>query len=115
MDLEDTIARNHILDVIGFDGELQMHLPSEKSPLRYLVDSETLISLSVTRNVISNRNLTTRAGADTRLTPKGFYEPGINQKIAIHEMGRVEAFNDSIWRLGQAGVETRRRNARSDN
>ena len=43
VDLGDTLSVNRILDVIGCDGTLQLHLPSAKSPLRYLVGSRTLI------------------------------------------------------------------------
>ena len=93
---------NRILDVIGCEGTLQFRLPIAKLPLRYLVGSQTLIFLAQMRNVISGRNITTRSNTDTRLTPKGFCEPGLNRKIAIHEMGGVCAFNDSTGRLGQA-------------
>ena len=36
---------------------------------------------------IPNSNKTTRPNADTILNPEEFYEPGLNQKIAIREMG----------------------------
>ena len=94
---------NQILDVIGRDGALQLHLPRAKSPLRYFVQSGTLISLSKARSGIPNRNLTTLDNADTRLTHKEFYAPGLNQEIAIREMGGVGAVNDSIRRLSQVG------------
>ena len=44
------------------------------------------MSLSEKRNGIPNRNMTTRSNADTRVTPKEFYEPRLNQKIAIREL-----------------------------
>ena len=44
VDLGDMRSENRLLDVVGCDGALPLHLPSAKSPIRYLVDSETLIS-----------------------------------------------------------------------
>ena len=82
-------SANRLLEVVGRNGELQLHLPSAKSPMRYLVDSHTLICLSEMRNVTSNRNKTTWSNADTGLTPNGFYERGVNQQIAIRELGRM--------------------------
>ena len=102
MGLDDTRSANRILNVIGCDGTLQLHFPSAKSPLRYLVDSQTLVSMSKMRNVIPNRNITTWFNTDARLTPKTVYEPGINRKIAIRELG-VVAFNDFIGHLCQVG------------
>ena len=55
------------------------------------------------RSGIPNRNLATWADADTRLTPDGFYEPGINLPIAIRELGGVESFNGFVGRLSQVG------------
>ena len=94
-DLDDIRSENRILDAIRCDGALELNLPSVNSPLRYLVVSQTLIFLSKMANGIPNRNPTTRANADTSLPPGEFYEPGLNQKVAIREMG-VEAFNDFI-------------------
>ena len=55
------------------------------------------------RDVISDRNITTLSNADAKLTPKEFYAPRINRKIATHEMGGVAAVNDFIWHLRQIG------------
>ena len=44
-DLDYVRSVNRLLDVVGCDGELQLHLQSTKSPMRYLVDSQALISL----------------------------------------------------------------------
>ena len=63
--------------------------------------------MSEMRNGISNRNITTRPNADTRLTPKEFRGPDINQQIAIREPGGVAAFNDFVGHLSQ--VEELRR------
>ena len=46
VDLDDMRSENRLLDVIGCDGELRLHLPSTKSTIRYLVDSQTLIGLA---------------------------------------------------------------------
>ena len=91
---------NRSLYVICRDCTLQLYLPSAKFRLRYSVDPQTLISMSKMRNGIPNRNITPRPNADARLSPKEFYDTGINQIIAIREMG-VESFNDSIGDLGQ--------------
>ena len=75
VDIEDMRSAKRLLEIIGRDGTLQLHVPSTKPPIRYLVDTQTLILLSELRNVILNRNQTTWANTDTRLTPKDFYEP----------------------------------------
>ena len=84
------------MDVIGSDGTLQLRLPIAKDPLCYLVDPHTLIFLSKMRNGGSNQNPTTRTNAVTSLTPKEFYEHGLNQKIAARGNGGVEDFNHFI-------------------
>ena len=45
------------------------------------------------------RNKTTWANKDARLTPEGFYEPGLIQKIAIRELEWSDAFNDYMGHL----------------
>ena len=82
---------NRILALIGCGGALQLHLPSEKSPLRYLADAPTLISLSEMRSGIPNRNKTALPSTHTGLTQKEFYDPGINREIAIRELEGVGA------------------------
>ena len=101
VDLGGMRATYRILDGMGCDGALRLHLPIEKAPHHYLVDSKTLIFLSEMRNVISGRNKTTRSIADARRTPWEFYEPGINREIAIREMGGVGEFNDFMWSVRQ--------------
>ena len=99
VDLAEMRTENRILDVIGCDGTLQLHLTGGKCPLHYFVYSETLISLSEMGNGLSNRNLTTRTNADTRLTPKEFDEPCLNRQISIREMGGApNLFTDFIGR-----------------
>ena len=104
VDLDDMRSANRLLEVLGRDGEFQLHLPSAKSPIRYSVGSQTLIFLSEMRNAISNRNKTTRTNTDARTSPRAFYEPTHNREIAIREMGGVGAFNDSTERLCNVGV-----------
>ena len=41
--LGDMRSTDKILEVLGRDGTLQLHLANAKFPLRYLVDSQTLI------------------------------------------------------------------------
>ena len=87
VDLEDMRSANRILAVIRRGWALQLNLPIAKSPLRYLVDSQTLIFASEMRNVILDRNKTTWSNKDATLSPKEFYEPDINRRIAIREIG----------------------------
>ena len=47
------------------------------------------------------RNKTTWSSAETRLIPKEFYQRGVNQEIAILDLGGVEAPNDSKEHLSQ--------------
>ena len=39
VDLDDVRSKNRLLDVIGCAGAFRLHLPSTKSPIRYLLDS----------------------------------------------------------------------------
>ena len=87
VDLRGMRATNRKLGAIASNGALRLHLPSAKSPLHYLVDSQTLIFLSGMGNGISNRNKTTWPTAEARVTPREFYAPGLNQQIAIYELG----------------------------
>ena len=84
---------------------LQLRISSTKFPLHYLVGSQALICLSEMRNGILNRNQTTWANTDTRLTTRAFYDPTINREIDIRETGCVgKAFNDSmahLWNMGE--------------
>ena len=88
VDLEDMRSANRLLEAIGCDVALQLHLPIARSPIRYLVEAQTLIFLSKMMNGISNRNKTKWSIAGARLTPEEFYEPGINREISIRELGR---------------------------
>ena len=83
----DTRSANRLLELLGSDGTLQLHAPSSKFPINYLVDSQTIILLSKMRNVIPSRNQTTWGNTATRLTPKAFYEPTISQQIAVRDLG----------------------------
>ena len=100
VDMGDMRSANSLFDLIWRDGTLRLHIPSEKPPIHYLVDSQTIISLTKMRNEILNKNQTTWANADTRIKPRTFYAPGINRKISIREMGGGEAFNDFTDHLG---------------
>ena len=75
-----------ILDVLGCDGTLQLHLENTKFPLHYLVHSQTLIFLSKARNKILNRIPVTWASTDTRLPIRDFYENDLDRQIAINEL-----------------------------
>ena len=46
VDLDDMRSANRLFEILGRDGELQLHLPSTKFPIHYLVGSQTLIFLS---------------------------------------------------------------------
>ena len=90
--LDDMKSTDRILDVLGCDGTLQLHLANTKFPLHYLVDSQTLIFLSKARNEILKRNNITWANTDTRLSVRDFYEDDLNQQIAIDELGGGTSF-----------------------
>ena len=60
VDIEDMRPANRLFRILGRDGTLQLHIPSTKSPIHCMVGSKTLILLSEMRNVILNRNATTR-------------------------------------------------------
>ena len=97
-------SANRLLGVLGRDVELRIHLPSTKFEIRYLVDSHTLIALSEMRHEILNRNQTTWANTDTRISPKAFYEPTHNHQIDIREVvGIGGGFNDFTERLCNLG------------
>ena len=55
------------------------------------------------RNEIPNRNQTTWANTDAMPSLDAFYEPTHNQKIAAHELGDVDAFNDFMEHLCNMG------------
>ena len=44
VDLGDMRSANSLFDTIGGDGTLKLHIPSTKSAIHYLVDSQTLVS-----------------------------------------------------------------------
>ena len=95
---------NRLLDAIGCDGALRLHLSSAEFPIRYLVYPQALIFFChEVRNRISNRNKTTRPNTDARLNSEEFYEPGLNRQISNRELGGVEAFNDPMGHLSQVG------------
>ena len=100
--LDDMKSTDRILDVLGRDGTLQLHLANTKFPLRYLVGSQTLIFLSKARNEILKRNPITWTTTDTRLSVRDFYENDLNQQIAINELGG-QAFRDFLDHIGAAG------------
>ena len=88
-------STDKVLDVLGCDGTLQLHVGSTKFPLHYLVDSQTLIFLSKVRNEFLQRNPITWANTDTRLSVREFYENDLNQQIANNELGggkHIESF-----------------------
>ena len=58
VDPGDMRSENRLLEAIGRDGSLGLHPPSKKSPIRYLVGSQTLMSPSEMGNGIANRNKT---------------------------------------------------------
>ena len=89
VDLGEMRTENRQLEVIARDGALRLLLPIAKFQILDLAGSGTLIALSKIRNGISNRTKTTRPNTDTRLNPGEFYEPRINRKIPIREMGRL--------------------------
>ena len=86
-DMRPANSPNSLFDLIGRDGALKLHVHSTMCPIHYLVDSQTLILLTRMRSEFLNRNQTTRANTDTRIKPQAFYEPDLQQRIAIRELG----------------------------
>ena len=111
--LDDMRSTDKILEVLGCDGTLQLHLANTKFPLRYLVGSQTLIFLSKARNEILKRNPITWTNTDTRLSVRDFYENDLNQQIAINELGVEAGLSRFLgsYRTGRR-TKTRRRDAR---
>ena len=60
VDLDGMRSTNRLLEILGRDGWLRMHLPSTKPPIHYLVPLQTLMPLSKMGNGILNRNQSTR-------------------------------------------------------
>ena len=83
----DMRSPNSLFGLIGRGGAFRLHVPSTKLPIHYMVDSKTLIRLAEMGNDILNQNQATWANTDTRINPQTFYEPTLNRKIAIREMG----------------------------
>ena len=109
---------NSLFELIGRGGTLRLHVHSAKLPIHYLVDSQTLISLTKMRNVILNRNQTTWANAGTRIKPQTFYEPDLIPEIGIRDLCVCGVrgggpFNDFADRIGNMeDLKTRERNER---
>ena len=77
---------NRLLELLGFDVALQLHVASTKFPIHYMVYSQAIIPLSEMGNGILNRNQTTWGNTDTRLSPVGFYETTVSHRISTHEL-----------------------------
>ena len=45
-------STNRLFEILGSGGELQLHLPSTKFPIHYMVDSQSMVSLSEMGNLI---------------------------------------------------------------
>ena len=110
VDLGDMRPANSLPWIIGRGGALRLHIQSAKFQIHYMVDSQTLISLTKMRDEILNGNPTTRENTDTWVKSQTFYEPNLNRRIAIRDLGGEEAFNDFMDRLGNMGdLKTRKR------
>ena len=66
-----------------------------------MVGSQALIFLPKARSGILQRNPITLANTDTGLHAREFYENGLNQQIAISEMGAEQAYRDFLDHLGR--------------
>ena len=105
--LGDLKSTDRILDVLGRDGTLQLHLAKTKFPLRYLVDSQALVFLKKARDEYVNSNPITWTNTDTRLSIREFYENDLNQQIATNELVGEQAYRDFLDHIGK--VEELRR------
>ena len=92
VDLADMRSENSLFGIIGCDGASKLHIPSAKCPIHYLVDSQTLVFLTEMRSEYLRGNQTTWGNTDTRILPVTFYEPDLQRRIAIREMGRGRCF-----------------------
>ena len=72
-----------------------------KTPLLYIVDSQTLVLLSEIRNGLLRGVEKARANIGTRLRPLDYYKPFVNSEIGIHAMGGAVGFNDFMEYLSQ--------------
>ena len=60
------------------------------------------------RNGYLRGNQTARANTDTWIRPLTFYEPDLQRRIAILDLGGGDAFNDftdRLWNMGEAKRE----------
>ena len=55
-DLNDLRSANKISDILGRGSKLRLNLTNSKSPVRYLVDSQTVSFLTKIRNALLKRN-----------------------------------------------------------
>ena len=87
VDLCDMRPASSLFRIIGSGGPLTLHIPSTEFPIRYLAGSQTLVFLTKMRSEYLRGNQTTRANEDTRNRPLTFYEPDLQRRIVIPEMG----------------------------
>ena len=92
-------SANGLFGIVGCDGTLTLHVPHAKFPIHYLVGSQTLVCLAEMRNEYLTGNQANWANTDTRIKPLTFYEQDSHRRLAIHEMGGGEEFNDYINHL----------------
>ena len=97
VDIDDMRPENSLFELIGRDGELQLHVPSEKFPIHYLVDSQALILLSGNGKWgFKSKSNDAGGNTDTRLTPKLFTNRPLARKLLFASWG----VNDFAERLG---------------
>ena len=80
-------AADRLLDVIGCDGDIRLHLPIAKFPMRYLVDSQALIYFQ--KCEMEFRTAAKRRG-ETRildLIPKSFTNWALTGKLIFVRWG----------------------------
>ena len=72
-DIDDMRSGSSWLELIGRVGELQLHGPSAKFPIHYMVDSQALILLSRNEKCdFKSKSNDLWGDTDARLTPKLF-------------------------------------------
>ena len=103
----DMRAANSLFDLIGRGGTLKLHVPNTDPPIRYLVDSQTLTSLTKMRDEFLNRNQRGR----TRIRGPAL-ERSSNRSVTSKLLfaicgGVVGRFRGSLG--GYGGFETRER------
>ena len=96
VDLNGPLSGNKISDVLGWGATFRLHLTNRKSPSRYLVGSQTLVSWLKCEACFKNATRRLLAHTDTRVNPNDFFKANLNRQIAIGVLGRGDPLKDFL-------------------